>query len=335
MLEKPDLSDTILLAHVQDQFGFPVNHVNFLPLGADVNTAVYRIATASGEPYFLKLRKGGFDETSIAVPLLLKGQGIQPIITPLPTIAGQACGNLDAYRTILYPFIEGQDGYEVALSDRQWVDFGIAMKAIHRSQIPPEIKNNLQQEAWSPHWRTLVKKFQSQVESTSFSDPTAAKLAKFMIQKREKIKQMVTRTNQLGSQLKARRMKMVLCHADLHPGNLLINPTGPFYIVDWDAPILAPKERDLMGIGMGGVWNDARQEELFYQGYAPVKLDWMALAYYRYERIIQDIAEYCKQLLLSNEGAEDREQSFQYLAGSFDPGEVVEIAFRTDTARFW
>jgi spectinomycin phosphotransferase len=52
----------------------------------------------------------------------------------------------------------------------------------------------------------------------------------------------------------------------------------------------------------------------------------VALAYYRYERIVQDIAVYCEQLFLSDEGGEDREQSWQYLRSNFLPQGTIEIA---------
>jgi spectinomycin phosphotransferase len=102
--------------------------------------------------------------------------------------------------------------------------------------------------------------------------------------------------------------------------------------VDWDNPIYAPKERDLMffGSGMAGNQLGGREEMLFYQGYGPAQIDQDALAYYRYERIVQDISEFCKQLLLTAEGGEDREQAYQYFTSSFLPGHVVEVAFETD-----
>lgn len=56
----------------------------------------------------------------------------------------------------------------------------------------------------------------------------------------------------------------------------------------------------------------------------------MALVYYRYERILQDIAEFCKQLLLTSEGGEDREQAYTFITSSFLPGSVVDAAVRTD-----
>jgi spectinomycin phosphotransferase len=125
----------------------------------------------------------------------------------------------------------------------------------------------------------------------------------------------------------------VLCHSDLHAANILISKTGDLYIVDWDNPIFAPVERDLMFIG-GAQYGARRtsQEEvaLFYHGYGPTRVNPKALAYYRYERIVQDIAEYCKQLLLTTEGGKDREQSLIYIKANFLPNNTIDIAYKSD-----
>ena len=72
------------------------------------------------------------------------------------------------------------------------------------------------------------------------------------------------------------------------------------------------------------------EETLFYRGYGQTEIDPVALAYYRYERIVVDIAVYCEQLFLTSEGGEDREQSLRYLMSNFLPGGTIEIAYRSD-----
>jgi len=125
----------------------------------------------------------------------------------------------------------------------------------------------------------------------------------------------------------------VLCHADIHAWNLLIDANATLYIVDWDTLILAPKERDLMfvGAGLDKLWPSAREEALFYQGYGATEIDPTALAYYRYERIVEDIAAYCQQLLLTDQGGDDRAEGLRQLVGQFEPGAVIEVAFMLDT----
>ena len=164
----------------------------------------------------------------------------------------------------------------------------------------------------------------------------AVKLAAFLQTKREQVLDLVDRAERLAQVLKARPPEFVVCHSDLHAGNILIDANGTFYIVDWDNPILACKERDLMfsGGGQGFRGHTPQEEEmLFYQGYGPTPIDPVALAYYRYERIVQDIAVYCEQLFLSDEGGEDREQSLYYLASNFSPNGVLEITYQSDRTR--
>jgi spectinomycin phosphotransferase len=242
---------------------------------------------------------------------------------------------------ILYPFIEGKNGYEVTLSNPQWVDFGIALKGIHTIRVPAALKRLIPCETYFPRWRESVKKYQSLVKNTTFNDPIAARLAAFMEARRDEISHMVARADQPGLTLASCNLDFVLCHSDIHSGNLLIaendaDEPAALYIVDWDNPIFAPKEHDLTLIGGSYCWNGEREEALFYQGYSAYcgsgspEVNRMALAYYRYERVIQDIAAFCEQLLLTNEGGEDREQSYRYFTGSFLPGHEVELAFKTD-----
>ena len=333
MLEKPDLQDEKIIACLQEEYGLLVVQVAFLPLGADHNTAVYRVVADDDTPYFLKLRQGVFDETSVALPKFLSDQGIEQIIAPLATQTGQLWASLDAFKLILYPFVEGHTGYEVELSDRHWRDFGTALKCIHTAVVPPALIRRIPQETYSPQWREIVKTFLERAEDDAFDDPVAVELAAFLKARRDEILDLVRRAERLAQALQARSPKLILCHSDIHAGNILIDANDAFYFVDWDNPILAPKERDLMfiGGGQGFVGHTAQEEEiLFYRGYGQTQIDPIALAYYRYERIIQDIAVYCEQIFLTNEGGKDREQSLRYLMSNFQPNNTIEIAYQSD-----
>jgi spectinomycin phosphotransferase len=332
MLEKPDLPDHLILSRLQAEYGLDVTQLTFLPLGYDVHTAVYRLVARDGAAYFLKLRKGDFDPIAVAVPQFLCSLGIKAIIAPFETQKGQLFGRLEDDTIILYPFIPGKDGYQVQLTDRHWIELGRTLKMVHAAQVPPALIPLIPREAYNPHWRESVKQFQALVKEVTFDDPIAEKLSSFMKGKREEISRMVKRVEELARLIQQQPGDFVLCHSDAHPGNYLIAENGELYLVDWDSPIFAPKERDLMffGSGMSDDPPGGREEHLFYQGYGPMEINRVALVYYRYERIIQDIAEFCAQLLLSTKGGQDRQQSYNYLVSSFSAGNVVEAAIRTD-----
>lgn len=339
MLEKPDLQDEKIIACLQNEYGLHLAQVTFLPLGADLNTVAYRVVAEDETPYFVKVRRGVFDETSVTLPKFLSDQGIAQIIVPLATKTGQLWANLDAFTLILYPFVEGRNGYEVDLSERHWRDLGIALKSIHTVTMPPTLVRHLQQETYSPQWREIVKTFLMRVETDSFDNPVAINLATFLKQRCDKILDLVGRAERLAQTLQDRSPEYILCHSDIHAGNILIDVNDALYIVDWDNPILAPKERDLMfiGGGQGFTGHTAQEEEtLFYRGYGRTQIDPIALAYYRYERIVQDIAIFCEQIFLTNDGGKDREQSLRYLTSSFLPNGTIEIAYWSDqTQREW
>ena len=63
--------------------------------------------------------------------------------------------------------------------------------------------------------------------------------------------------------------------------NVLVDAGGQVTIVDWDNPIFARKERDLMfvGGGVGGAWNDPFESKWFFTGYGPAAIDLTALAF--------------------------------------------------------
>jgi spectinomycin phosphotransferase len=338
LLERPDIPDKLVVSRIQKEFGFDIRQLDFLPLGADMGTAVYRVVTDNGAAYFLKLRKD-FDELSVTVPLFLKSQGIKEIIAPIETKSKQGWADFGEYKMILYPFIEGQDGFERELTDTHRRTLGAALKAIHSANLPPELKKSIPVETFSPQARESVKSLQTLVETKTFDDSIAAKLAEFMKAKRDEITHLIQRTEELAAKVQSQPLDLVLCHTDIHGGNILIGrggqpsaPTENLYIVDWDNPLLAPKERDLMFIGGGidAIWKTKREESIFYEGYGKAEINLSALAYYRSERVIQDLAAFGEQLLLTNEGGADRERSLGWFTGNFEAGGTIEIAERTN-----
>ncbi len=149
------------------------------------------------------------------------------------------------------------------------------------------------------------------------------------------IRRLVDRAEQLAEKLHDLSPNFVLCHSDIHAGNVLLSGNDALYIVDWDEPIMAPRERDLMFIGGGvaNVWNKPHEEELFYKGYGKTDVNMTLLSYYRHERIVEDIAEYAQELLSTTSGGKNRAEMYKQFVGMFEPNGVVDIAFKTDENR--
>jgi len=333
MLEKPDLEDEKIIACLNDVYGLRVEDVTFLPLGADLNTAVYRASTMDGKGYFVKLRRGDFNAAAVTVPNALHALGMPQIIPALETQTGQLWATLEQFKLVLYPYVEGQNGFDKKLTERQWLEFGAALKRFHSAEIPAELTGGVPREEFSAHWRASLRMFLAQIEAETFNEAVAAELAAFLKTRKDEILAMVKRAEQLADRLREQPPAFILCHADIHIWNLFIDSRGSLYMVDWDTLVFAPKERDLMFIG-GGLGDSGctpeQEERLFYRGYGPADINQVAIAYYRYERIIEDLAVYCEQLLLSEAGGQDRSQSLEIVKFYFLPGGTIEQTYQCD-----
>lgn len=332
MHEKPDLPDEQLVEYLWHDYDLPVKQVEFLPTGADVNTAVYRAVAMDGTAYFVKLRSGKFDELTLFVPHLLQELGVPHLIVPLETEDGKYWARLGRFAVTVYPFVEGRDGFAVELTDRQWVELGNTLRRVHCVTLPDDILQRLPRETFSPVYRERVRGYQQTLASATNSDLVASHLAELMRSQEDVIDELIRRADRLAFELQSSSHSLVLCHADIHAGNVLITTDGDLYVVDWDMMVLAPKEHDLMfvGAGVGRTWNTQRESERFYRGYGPANIDPVSVGYYRYECIVEDIAVVCDKILESKFSTQERARSLHYFASQFLPNNVVDIAFRTD-----
>nr|MBA3817058.1 aminoglycoside phosphotransferase family protein [Parachlamydiaceae bacterium] len=294
MLEKHALSNQTIIKCLNINYGLAVTTLTFLPIGADTNASIYKAKTFDQTSYFIKLKLGHHHDIGVEIVELLQRAGIQQIIPPIKTIHGKSTQSIDDFTLIVFPFIEGQDGFSRNLKDDQWIKLGKALKQVHELEVPSSILNSLRREAYSPKWRDILRSIYPCIEGDPIADETGLKLQKFMKQTMPDIRRLVDRAEQLGKKLQNLSTKFVLCHSDIHGGNVLIHENSEIYIVDWDEPIMAPKERDLMFIGGGvaNVWNKPLEEIFFYKGYGETKINSTILSYYRHERIVEDIAIY-------------------------------------------
>ena len=328
---KKMLSDKILADSLRIHYGIDVTALTLLPLGADMHASVYKGYTEEEQAYFIKVIRAP-QRNDNPILELLTANGIDHIIPPLKTLDGKSTLKIEDFTVIIYPFISGQDGFRQPLSDQQWITLGETLRKIHEIDVPQPIKSQIREESYTPKWRSVLREVLSSQATDHIPSELGSKLWSIIKDRLPTLNRLVDRAEQLAAELKSDPQEFVLCHSDIHGGNVLLDEKDSLYIVDWDDPIMAPKERDLMFIGGGvaNVWNKQREETLFYQGYGKVPVNQKALAYYRHERIVEDIAIYAQEILFTKTAIENKQQLYDYFVDMFEPNGVVEIAFKTD-----
>ncbi len=332
MLEEPNIPHNHIFDTLLTEYGFLPVRFAFLPLGADQHTAVYKAATFT-DTFLVKLRTANFNKTTVLIPKLLHDSGIEQVIPPIFGKGYSLWARTDLYTMTVYPFIEGENGFDRPLSAQHWIELGQTLKRIHTAAISQADLDLLPRETFSPFYRDEVRRYQAQFAAETFTDPVSIDFARLINSKRADIDALVRHTHTFAADVQKRDLPFVLCHADIHVWNLLITPSNTLYVVDWDTLILAPKERDLMFIGSGigdtGAFSVPEQLTRFYQGYGTRDDDLTAIAYYRCERIVQDIYEYCRQNLSVPVDSQDRLEGLRQLESQFQPGAVVERALQS------
>jgi len=332
MREPPGLDVDKISACLDEYYGLRVASVTFLPVGYDLDAAVYRVVSRNGAAYFLKVRFGPVHEPSLLVPRALGDFGIQNVIAPLRTRSSDLWCPLNGYpdySIVLYPFRSGENAMVAGLSDDQWRGFGFTLRAVHDSGLGESFRGRLPVETFSLPSVALVRQLLTLVGETDFEGAAAARLAAFWREHTRQIRRMLARAESLGRSLRSAPFEYVLCHADIHAANILVGDDGRIYLIDWDGPMSAPRERDLLFVIGSKIARavEPREEGLFFEGYGAVEIDPDALIYYRYERIIEDIGEIGKSVFLApSPGEQMREKDIDLFTSFFAPGGIVEAA---------
>lgn len=330
MREPPKLAEASIRALLREHYGMPDATLVFLPLGADAASSVYRVE-AGGAAFLLKARaQGGFSLPSLSVPAWLCGQGLTQVLAPLPSASGALWVDAGAFALSLYPFIDGRMAADAGLSDAHWRALGATVRRMHASQPPPALLQTLRREPFAPNRRGRVADLQAALAAPA--DALARELAAFWRAHQVQITALLERVDTLGPLLRGQGAPLVLCHADLHTWNLMLDTQQRLWLIDWDTTMLALPERDLMfvvgGIGSGLV--SPHQSACFLEGYGETVLDPRALAYYRAAWAVQDMIEFGDQALLAPDiSPAARREAADWLMLQFRPGNMVEIALES------
>lgn len=331
MLDRPPLEDHAIAACLAETYGVTPSGITFLPIGYDSQAGAFRVESGV-QRYFLKVRHGAPPQLSILLPRYLSAQGIRGLVPPLPTTTGALWGQVGTFALLLYPFVESAGDAAARMSDAHWVEFGAVMRQIHTLRLSPALRARLPQETFTPMPASAAAfdQVHALVQARTFDNASAEQFAAFWRAHRADLDHIRARAAALGEALRGRAADWVLCHADIHAGNLMLDTEGRLFIVDWDQPVLSLIERDLMFLTAGGFAPGQRQTALFFEGYGSAALDKRALAYFCYARLVEDVGEFGRSALLLEGSDATRESSLYWFRQTLAPGSLADTAAALD-----
>ena len=330
MRERSGIREEAVVSALRAHYALDAESLEPLPGGEDPSAWVFRVGTAAGPGYLVKVRDAaGSRSVAAAVSGHLAASGLRHVVAPVRSTDGSHAVEADGLAVAVYPFVDGRTGVEAGLLERHWVELGREISRLHGTVLPPELSHLLPRETYRPAELDLVRRVDRAVADGRRAGDVAGEAAAVWARRRAAILALADRTEELGPRVERLALPSVLCHADLHTWNVLIDDAGELWLVDWDDVTLAPKERDLMfvvgGIGAGLV--EPHETAWFLDGYCDTEVDPLALSYYRHAWAVQDLGSYGAQVFLDESlGGEARAHAARILIGLFEPGGIVELA---------
>ena len=299
--------------------------------GADFEAKTFQVMSSKGQKYFVKIKKKLDHFLNLQVLAILNRHLSCGVISPIKTLNGRLASSCKEETLIVFPFVHGQNGFNQSLTIDQWKTFGELMHQIHQLELDQELKQQIRNETLFSFIDQKLRSLLDQIDSILIQDEISLNMIELIREKHATFNKLLVDFSYLSQQVQTLKPSYHLCHGDIHAGNVLIDDEGHLYLIDWDEMILAPKEKDLLfiGGGVGNVWNKKQEENYFYKGYGETSIDLTLLAYFRYERILQDLVAYIQALLFDYNPQEDRFKLFQEFYDQFAPLGVIDIAFHT------
>jgi len=307
MREPPRIAEEPLRACLQDQYDLSLVTLVFLPLGHDYNAGVYRAVSERGTAYLLKVTSRPLYEPRCLVPRYLHDQGIASVVAPIRSSSGALWTVLSEWTVIVYPWISGESSL-TGMTDEQWKQVGTIFQRIHQVMLPSRGFESLRKETFDPRQYTRwVRAFETQHAHTEGGDAVERALRSSWVAHQSTIHTVLTSLETLAGVLQSRTFPCVICHGDLHARNLIRDRAGQVFVIDWDEVMLAPKERDFLFVRHP-------HAEAFFQGYGQAEIDWVALTYFLWERVVQDLIECTHNVCFKEDwGEESRVEAVQLL----------------------
>ncbi|RZU75085.1 spectinomycin phosphotransferase [Micromonospora kangleipakensis] len=322
--------DDRLAGWLRADFGLVLVAAEPVPYGADDAARLWRATTADGAQWAVKLSGGG-TPAGLLVTAHLAGQGVPGIAAPLTTGDGRLCGVHEGRRLSVVPWLSADRALAGGMSAAHWRAYGEVLAATHGVATTDELTALLSRE---DHTHAAIGAATRETDRRlravdGSADRWTREVAARWRAAAADVSTLLDRVDRLGAELRDRPADLVVCHGDPHLGNLLLDPDGRVWLIDWDDAVLAPRERDLMFV-LGGVLAFApvtpAQQAAFFAGYGPVDPDPVRLAYHLGVRALDDICSWARDVADADRPEAERVRALEIVDGLLSPVGLVSLA---------
>ena len=325
-------TEATLRASLRNGYGVEAARLEREADGADAAAHAWRVTAADGRRLFLKLRPE-VRPAAILVPRHLRSAGLEEVVAALPTAGGAGWLEIDGWAAVVMDLVDGRTAFRAGLALDGWRRLGAFAARLHGVVLPPELAAIVPIEDFRPKATDRARELDERIGRLAADglDDDAAAVRRRWLSERGAIRTIVAATDELAARIRGRASPppTVLCHADFHLANVLIDAGGRIHIVDWDEIVFAPRERDLMFVRGSAIPEVISDEaaDAFESAYGPVEIDRELIAWYRLDWTVQDLAGFASEVLFDpDREPSTRPRARRIFEALFGPGDQVAAA---------
>jgi spectinomycin phosphotransferase len=291
--ERPaDIRDSDVAAALDHQWALTVQDLSYLPVG--FGGYHWLAVDQSGSRWFVTvsdLAAPWVPDLPMAMQTaawLAAKAGLEFVVAPVPTSAGQIVGSLDRRHALtLFPYVDVAPGhFEDPIDGRDRAAIIDLLATLHTA-IPEDVQ--VPTRPLELVTRQAIDQALASLDVPWNSGPYAEEGRDLLALYERPLRQAFARFDGLLDRVRSAGGPYVITHGEPHPGNLLRTRTG-LCLVDWDMTALARPERDLWWV----ISDDEDAARYSWRTGWTVNQD--ALELYRLRWRLEDAAEFLSEI---------------------------------------
>ncbi|MDO8551709.1 MAG: phosphotransferase [bacterium] len=295
MLTEPSINQLSVKTKLEEEYGLKLAKLTFIPKGEC--SWGYILEDENKQKSFLKIYPNlSVPETAfILTNDLFEKAGIKNIIHTYKTKTGGVRVRIDTFQMALFNYVYGKDGNEQPLTDAHLQQLGKLLKRIHQANSRVG-EYPIREDFSIPKKDDFIQIISDFGRLPMEIGKEARELRDFIILHKLELFEEYKKLEESRSKLLGLNLPFVTCHGDPTPGNIRVGVDGEIYLIDWDDPIFAPKEKDLF------FFADPKYQSVLasYEEAGNLEINQEVVDFYRHKWNITEIIDYGNRFLYSN-----------------------------------
>jgi thiamine kinase-like enzyme len=228
-----------ILPVLQEHYAYTVVSIEFIPVGEE--SYAYLVITDENVRYFVKYcdKQIVLENIDCVNELLLQLKELEFVVPPIVS-NGQTSYNVGVGKISVYPYIDGTTVHESnSQFDADLVErLTEIMASIHNAT--PSVSVQIPQETFrKDHLERFEKIWQAGKDGEFDSD-----VMRFLAGNERAVRKLISKHDSLTRKYEDTAPDFVLTHGDITGMNIILSKDG-IKLVDWDAAMFSPQERDI------------------------------------------------------------------------------------------